>query len=277
MSPVGNGALALGGMKMNRRKALTLGLFFGAASSAFAGDFIIGGTVVTASDPVASTTVLVTDGNFICTGSIIDQDMVVTAAHCVAAPADTLRIVFARDLNNSVSKSDVLPITGYLANPGWQGEASQGVDQHDIAVIHLNGTLPAGYKPATLLSAQASAALKKGDATELAGYGITNAQTQDGAGTLREVGVKILKQIGTTEVVLDQRSGHGACHGDSGGPAFVKVGGQLQLWGVTNRGYPDNAPDDCVHYAVYTRIEAYADWIAQAASQLRTSSALAVF
>jgi secreted trypsin-like serine protease len=264
-------------MKMILRKALFMGLVLGAASTAFASEFIIGGTAVTASDPVASTTVLVTDGNYICTGSIIDQDLVVTAAHCVAAPAENLRIVFALDLNGTIDKSMVLPITGYLANPGWQGEASQGVDQHDIAIIRLNGAIPAGYKPATLLSSQASAALAKGDVTELAGYGITNAQTQDGAGLLREVGVKILKQLGSTEVVLDQRSGKGACHGDSGGPAFVSVGGQPQLWGVTNRGYPDNAPDDCRHYAVYTRIEAYASWISQAAAQLRTPTSLAMF
>ena len=67
---------------------------------------IIGGTIVDASDPVASTTVLVTDGNYICTGSIIDTDLVVTAAHCVAAPAENLKIVFALDINGTIDKSD---------------------------------------------------------------------------------------------------------------------------------------------------------------------------
>ena len=160
----------------------------------------------------------------------------------------------------------VLPITGYMANPGWQGDDSSGVDQHDIAVIHLNGALPAGYHPATLLSASASAAIKKGDLTELAGYGITNAQTQDGAGTLREVSVKDLRATRPNRSRPGPTQGKGACHGDSGGPAFAKVGGELQLWGVTNRGYPDNAPDNCKEYAVYTRIEAYADFISQAAA-----------
>jgi secreted trypsin-like serine protease len=259
---------------MNLRNALAMSLVLAAASAAHANtdtDFIVGGTVVDANDPVASTTVLVTDGNYICTGSIIDTDLVVTAAHCVAAPAENLRIVFVRDINGggSIDKSDVLPITGYLANPGWQGDNASGVDQHDIALIHLSGALPAGYHPATLLSGDASASLKKGESTELAGYGITNAATQDGAGTLREVSVKISKQLGQTEVVLDQRNGKGACHGDSGGPAFVTVDGQPQLWGVTNRGYPDNAPDDCKEYAVYTRIAAYADFLSQAAAQLR--------
>jgi secreted trypsin-like serine protease len=254
---------------MNLRSKLALALLLGAAS-AQANETIVGGTLVDANDPVASTTVLVTDGNYICTGSIIDVDLVVTAAHCVAAPAENLRVVFVRDINaGTIDKSDVLPISNYVANPGWQGDSSSGVDQHDIALIRVVGALPAGYHPATLLSSDASAAIRKGDLTELAGYGITNASTQDGAGTLREVSVKVSKQLGQTEVVLDQRNGKGACHGDSGGPAFVNVDGQLQLWGVTNRGYPDNAPDDCKEYAVYTRITAYADFLSQAAAQLR--------
>jgi secreted trypsin-like serine protease len=256
-------------MKMNLRNALALALALGAASAAHANnslDTIVGGTLVDANDPVASTTVLVTDGNYICTGSIIDVDLVVTAAHCVAAPAENLRIVFVRDINaGQIDKSNVLPISNYVANPGWQGENSSGVDQHDIALIRVVGALPAGYHPATLLSAAASSAIRKGDMAELAGYGITNATSQDGAGTLREVSVKVSKQLGQTEVVLDQRNGKGACHGDSGGPAFANG----QLWGVTNRGYPDNAPDDCKEYAVYTRISAYADFLSQAAAQLR--------
>jgi secreted trypsin-like serine protease len=231
-------------------------------------EFIIGGTLVPAGDPVAATTVLVTDGNFICTGSLIDTDMVVTAAHCTAANVADLKIVFATDFN-SISQGEVRPITGLQANPGWQGEQATGADQHDIALMRINGSLPTGYHPAQLLDASASAALRKGDTTLLAGYGITNASTQDGAGVLREVEVPISKQLGQTEVILDQRKGKGACHGDSGGPAFTTDG---RLWGVTNRGYPDNAPDDCAHYAVYTRIEAYADWISATETALRNGT-----
>src|SRR6185437_2455079 len=261
-----------GNMKLNSSKALALALVLaGSSSAAFAGnfnlnnmympnnDFIVGGTLVSPNDPVAATTVLVTDGNFICTGSLIDTDMVVTAAHCTAAQVSDLRIVFATDINK-LNQSEVRAITGLQANPGWQGENSTGADQHDIALMRIDGSLPAGYHPANLLSASDSSALRKGETAVLAGYGITDAQSQDGAGVLRKVDVKISKQLGKTEVILDQRDGKGACHGDSGGPAFTADG---QLWGVTNRGYPDNAPDDCVHYAVYTRIQAYASWIAQ--------------
>lgn len=257
-------------MKMSR--TLVLCLVLGAVAPAYAsgvdvnGEFIVGGNEVAANDPVATSTVLITDGNFICSGSIIAKDMVVTAAHCVNASAADLRVVFARTLEG-LQKSQVLPITGFRANPAWKGDASSGVDQGDIAVIRLNGALPAGYAPAKV----GRKVPKQGDTALLAGFGITDAQTKDGAGTLREVNVTVSSTLGQTEVVVDQTDGKGACHGDSGGPAFAVSGGKITLWGVTNRGYPDNAPDDCVHYAVYTRIAAYASWIASTEAELRAN------
>jgi secreted trypsin-like serine protease len=232
-------------------------------------DYIVGGQVVAPGDIIASTTVMITDGNFICTGSIIAQDIVVTAAHCTAAKTEDLRIVFSPQMPDDLTTvtDTVHNIYGFVANPGWKGENSTGPDQHDIAIIRFQGALPSGYAPAQLLPP--TTPLIKGETVTLAGYGITDAQSQAGAGTLRKVDVQFLRKLGTTEEILNQADGEGACHGDSGGPAFVTVNGQLLLWGVTNRGYPDNAPDDCVHESVYTRITAYQDWVNQAAQQLR--------
>jgi secreted trypsin-like serine protease len=269
---------------MKKQSQLTVGAFglllaAGMTSSAFAGskfidpsaiDYIVGGTTVSASDPVASTTVIVSDGNYICTGSIIAEDIVVTAAHCVDADPRDLKVIFSRTLPQSFTGSAVHDIYGFVANPGWQGDSSSGPDEHDIAIIRFKGHLPSGYAAANLLDENAN--LRPGQRVTLAGYGITDAETHDGAGTLRKVNVTVKQKLGQTEVILDQTSGKGACHGDSGGPAFVTSGGKLLLWGVTNRGYPDNAPDDCVHYAVYTRITAYSDFIAQAEDQLRNPS-----
>ena len=235
-------------------------------------DYIIGGETVSADDLIAASTVMITDGNFICTGSIIAQDIVVTAAHCTAAQAENLRIVFSRQMPDDLTTvtDTVHDIYGFVANPGWQGEQSTGADQHDIAIIRFKGNLPSGYHAAALLSD--SVTLTKGESVTLAGYGITSASPQTGAGLLRKVDVQILKKLGKTEEVLDQTEGAGACHGDSGGPAFVTVDGKLLLWGVTNRGYPDNAPDDCVHESVYTRITAYTAFVNEAAQQLSNHS-----
>ena len=72
-----------------------------------------------------------------------------------------------------------------------------------------------------------------------------------------------------TEVLLDQRQGRGACHGDSGGPAEVLKNGVKYLWGVTNRGYPETGPDDCAQFSIYTKITAHQSFINTATAQLR--------
>ena len=53
---------------------------------------IIGGTEVPAGDPVAASTVIIVGtesaGSFLCTGSIIAPDMIVTAGHCLGTNGD---------------------------------------------------------------------------------------------------------------------------------------------------------------------------------------------
>jgi secreted trypsin-like serine protease len=296
---------------MTRKYLLQAGAFLSMAFSvqALAGgnqDFIVGGVTVQAGNPIASSTVLIVgevaaaptqsvqstkrksnetfataDGTeeYICTGSVIAQDMIVTAAHCVAddlnAPTDPSKmwVIFSLDLPKSVQDPSVHTVVNYTYNPGWQGQNASGPDEHDIAVIHFNGALPAGYAPAQLLNP--NVALTPGTDVTLAGYGIDAGSDSTGAsaGTLREVdGVPVLQLLGQTEVVLDQRSGKGACHGDSGGPAFLPVNGVNYLWGVTNRGYPDDAPDNCIEESVYTRITDYADFINQTMTSLRSQN-----
>jgi secreted trypsin-like serine protease len=75
---------------------------------------------------------------------------------------------------------------------------------------------------------------------------------------------------GKSEMILDQSRGHGACHGDSGGPAFVRQGKKMVLAGVTNRSYPSQAPDDCAHRVVYTKVSAYRSWIQKGEAKLHS-------
>src|SRR4051812_3490531 len=58
---------------------------------------IIGGTEVQQGDPVLKSTVAIFDGSALCTGSIIDQDLVVTAAHCISDPS-RMAVLFTTDL-----------------------------------------------------------------------------------------------------------------------------------------------------------------------------------
>jgi secreted trypsin-like serine protease len=110
--------------------------------------------------------------------------------------------------------------------------------------------------------------LVNGADVELAGYGITDGKTRAGAGTLRKVEVKVSNaHFSATEVLFDQRNQAGACHGDSGGPAFLKVEGVSYLFGVTSRGYQDSQ-NDCAQYSIYTNILAQSSFIQKASQEL---------
>jgi secreted trypsin-like serine protease len=255
-----------------------------ATSLAFAGNEsveIVGGTNIGNTNPDgASTVAIVIDlgkGQAICTGSILATDIIVTAAHCVkgldgktVAPQQ-LTLVFGLDIR--ASNRLLVRATGVVANPQYNPSASK--DANDIAIIRFITGLPPGYIKATLLPSATK--IPNGAPAVLIGYGVnTMANGGSGEGILREANVTIANgAFAKTEVLVDQRNGKGACHGDSGGPAFARSGTQLLLWGVTNRGNPDNAPDDCTHYSVYTRITAQSAFINSAARALRTPTSFA--
>jgi secreted trypsin-like serine protease len=263
-----------------------------ASSNAFAGadfslnlsDFIVGGTPVAANDGIASSTVaLVIVGSesagpeqpgsqgksmevSLCTGSILSDDMIITAAHCVFNKPSSVHIVFGNAIN-PVNLRNSVEAASYIAHPDYNPE-KMTADQNDVAAVFFKGGVPSGFRPAELLPE--SSRLENGERVVLAGFGITDAETKQGSGILREATVSIANaSLGKTEVVLDQTHGQGACHGDSGGPAFLKNGNTNYLWGVTSRGYPNRASDDCAHDVVYTKIDSQMAFLQEAIRQFR--------
>jgi hypothetical protein len=129
----------------------------------------------------------------------------------------------------------------------------------DIALLRFVGDVPEGFKPAKILTR--SSALKDGGVALIAGFGITDGRLQTPTDKLLKTEVTFAQaRFSSSEVLFDQTKKHGACHGDSGGPAFVKVGQELLLFGVTSRGFEDPG-DTCERFAVYTNMVSYAAWI----------------
>ena len=104
-----------------------------------------------------------------------------------------------------------------------------------------------------------------GEKIELAGYGISDASDNIGAGILRKTSVIVLNpKFSSTEIELDQSHGGGACHGDSGGPAYLMIKKHPYLFGITSRG-----EGQCDREVIYTKIAAYQKWFTQAVRRLR--------
>lgn len=236
-------------------------------------DYVVGGVRTSSGESLGGSVVALyseTDkGGALCTATLIARDFALTAAHCVdQGIVNNAVVIFADDIQDA--DREVVRVVEAEVPREWKETHSSGTDFGDIAVVRLEGKLPRGYHPAHLAPERLK--LERGGQVVLAGYGIANARRHTGAGQLRQTTVKVLEpELGKTEMIFDQTQGSGACHGDSGGPAFIEKNGKRYLVGVTNRGYPDGAPDDCRQQVVYARVGAWHKWIGEAVKAMRRS------
>jgi secreted trypsin-like serine protease len=227
---------------------------------------IIGGAPVSATDPIVPSTVGIVSlqsGGVICTGSLIAANMVLTAAHCTEEDPRNLAILFSTKIPQTQEEADKAQVRQVVAgrtSPLWPKlRPGQKSNWGDIAILRFAGALPQGYKPAKLLADPSQ--LKKGQVVTLAGFGLIDGRRQIDTDVLRKVDVSLADpKFSQSEVMFDQRAKKGACHGDSGGPAFARVKGELVLFGVTSRGYNDPL-DTCEGFSIYTNASTYVSWI----------------
>jgi secreted trypsin-like serine protease len=208
---------------------------------------IVGGVVEAPGSAIARRTVMFTtasgDGTHGCTATVLDDSHALTAAHCLIGASDVpdLVIVFANRFSASATTRPVTATHAY----------AEGIE-HDIAVVTFAGGLPGGYVPVKLPD---HLELAPGAAVIEAGYGKASGDS-DGSdrGILRSV-QSALQSVDTAQHrLLIGTDGHTVCNGDSGGPDFVTVGGELVQIGVHSTG-------DCATGGTSTDVRAYVDWI----------------
>ncbi|WP_413289852.1 S1 family peptidase [Bdellovibrio sp. HCB337] len=207
----------------------------------------------------------------VCTGSILDNNHVLTAAHCLDTEDQTnLYVFFAARPNGKTERRQVLAAK---YSPYWEMRQLESYDTGDIAVIKFDGTeLPVGYKPVTFL--EDYSILREETPVSVLGYGLSDASDPTSVGVLRVGNLKIADpNFSSTEITLDQTKGTGVCHGDSGGPAYVYIPGkngskgQYLLWGVSTRGVNDD-DSTCNKSVAITNASIYLTWIMLAVKTL---------
>jgi tryptase len=229
------------------------------------GEGVINGEPVGEADPSGNSVVALVanmdEGQALCTGSLVAEDTVLTAAHCVDQNPQNLVIVFSRQVK-AAGRENMRAAESYVQNPLWNKGAPQG--RGDLALIHFSGGLPEGYQPVTLARAGYSPA--KGEATIMMGYGVSDAENKTGEGQLREMQTSILGALSGTEFESDGRDSS-VCFGDSGGPAFASQGGDVFQWGVAS----SVSSEACDTSSIHTDVAQYLPWIKNMSASLRKS------
>lgn len=205
---------------------------------------------------------------FYCSGVLAASSrLVITAAHCGPDGHSTLPDAVVLRATNLSNIADAEVIAGTFND--YPGYILGG--PHDIAVLALAQS--STVNPVNLATTQEMQA-----ATEviLAGFGDDDLTGTAGQGVKRFVKVPIQFLLGGVSDKPSNQMGKlhfdkelefvagaaaaGACIGDSGGPAYIAVGGQRTLAGIISRPPKAQSPV-CSGLTILTRIDAHRDWI----------------
>ncbi len=172
----------------------------------------------------------------LCTGTLVGQRTVITAAHCLQPGASYWFMVGGGSYQANSAH----------AHPNW----STYTLTNDIALLLLSQAPDVPSMPV------ATSAPSVGQEITLVGFGVTG-ETQEDAG-IKRVATNTINDLDSARFSF---AGSGAgtgstCFGDSGGPAFATLGGKVVQIGVTSSG---QAP--CGTLAYDTRVDAYEGWL----------------
>jgi secreted trypsin-like serine protease len=220
------------------------------------GQQIVGGKRASIADHPYVVYLTTTDGFQFCGGTLVDDNKVVTAAHCTAGkkPADVLVVAGREDKESDAGV--VTPVRQIWVHPEFRDVRSGS----DVSVLTLTQRLP--YTPLALPGKDAPDLYSADKPSLILGWGRVASDGQPSRYLLQAT-VPVVSDSACTKAYPGykpqamvcagvQEGGTDSCQGDSGGPMIVDG----KLAGITSWGEGCAAPGKP---GVYTRVTVYRD------------------
>jgi trypsin len=232
-------------------------------------DRIAGGYLVSPAFKYPFMILLVHQGGFQCSGTLISLSKILTAAHCTKYDIKGWKaMVHRQDLSKTSVEENGMNFQ--ILKRRFHPNFNPVTRANDVAVWTVFGEINAPYYPILDDGTQAN---KVGNLLSVIGWGSSVPKGYQ-SNRLMQVEVPIVdnqtcqqaylypnyRQIDSNNQICAgyQNGGKDACTGDSGGPAFITQGAETTIVGITSFGKGCALPNIP---GIYTKVAGVKDWI----------------
>jgi uncharacterized protein (TIGR03382 family) len=251
-------------LRMRRSVLLSLLLISTPVAAGTITQPILGGTQATLGQ--YPSVVLLEVGGGLCTGTLIEKEWVLTAAHCVQGVSVSGIKVHFGTVNINQGPGVVIGATMAIPKPTFSINA---LGKNDIGLIKLaKPVTDVKIVPVNLVAAKAPVGIQ----VTMVGFGATAVGGGGSIGVeyvVEQTSIACSSFAGSDVDLLcfNQVSGKGKCQGDSGGPSFAMIDGRLTQVGITSFG-----DQNCSQFGADTRTDAERAFLLQYIPSLECST-----